>query len=26
LGPNMCTAPVPNSSHQQFQYIPRISG
>lgn len=26
LGPNMCTAPVPNSSNQQFQYIPRISG
>ncbi len=26
VGPNMCTAPVPNSGHMQFQYIPRVSG
>lgn len=26
VGPNMCTAPVPGTSHLQFQYIPRVSG
>ena len=26
VGPNMCTAPVPNNDNVQFQYIPRLNG
>ena len=26
VGPNMCTAPVPNNNATQFQYIPGING